>query len=153
MAVILLQAAGAALGGIFGPWGAIGQAAGALAGSLIDQSLISSTRTIHGRSLSGRASPSADEGAPIARVYGTMRIAGTLIWATRFEETVSPERQGGKGGGRQGRDLSLSRQFCRRLCEGPIALVRRVWADGRELDLTHIEMRLHRGDGPRCRIR
>lgn len=147
MAVILLQAAGAALGGIFGPVGAaIGQAAGALAGSLIDQSLINSTRTIHGRGLSGARIPSADEGASIARVYGTMRVAGTLIWATRFEETVSTERQGGKGGPKV-ETYHYHGNFAVGLCEGPIALVRRVWADGRELDLTAIEMRLHRGDG------
>ncbi|PWW02222.1 putative tail protein [Hoeflea marina] len=146
MAVILLQAAGAALGGIFGPVGAaIGQAAGALAGSLIDQSLIASTRTIRGRGLSGARIPSADEGAPIARVYGTMRIAGTLIWATRFEETVSRERQGGKGGPKV-ETYHYHGNFAVGLCEGPIGLVRRVWADGRELDLTTIEMRIHRGE-------
>src|ERR671914_248621 len=31
------------------------------------------------------------------------------------------------------------------LCEGPISFVRRVWADGRELDLTTLTMRVHRG--------
>ena len=32
------------------------------------------------------------------------------------------------------------------LCEGPIAAVRRVWADGTELDLTSVTMRSYRGD-------
>ena len=32
------------------------------------------------------------------------------------------------------------------LCEGPIGFVRRVWADGRELDLTTLVVRVHRGD-------
>jgi hypothetical protein len=32
------------------------------------------------------------------------------------------------------------------LCEGPIALVRRVWADGKPLDLTGVTMRVYRGD-------
>ena len=32
------------------------------------------------------------------------------------------------------------------LCEGPIAFVRRVWADGKEIDLTKIVMRAHLGD-------
>ncbi|MCA3588699.1 MAG: glycoside hydrolase/phage tail family protein, partial [Methylocystis sp.] len=31
------------------------------------------------------------------------------------------------------------------LCEGPIAFVRRVWADGRLLDLTNVAMRVHQG--------
>lgn len=146
MAVILLQAAGAALGGVFGPVGAIlGQAAGALAGSLIDQSLINSTRTIRGKGLSGARIPSADEGTPVFRVHGTARIAGTLIWATRFEETVTVERRGGKGRGPKVETYSYHANFAIGLCEGPIACVRRVWADGRELDLAAVEMRVHRG--------
>src|SRR5690606_9796047 len=35
--------------------------------------------------------------------------------------------------------------FALGLCEGPIALIRRVWADGRELDLETLEMRIYRG--------
>ena len=53
MATIVLQAAGAALGSVFGPVGAIlGRAAGALAGSMIDRSLLSSTREVNGARLS-----------------------------------------------------------------------------------------------------
>ncbi|WP_247880367.1 hypothetical protein [Ochrobactrum sp. Q0168] len=32
------------------------------------------------------------------------------------------------------------------MAEGEIAFIRRVWADGQELDLTEIEMRVYRGD-------
>ncbi len=147
MAVILLQAAGAALGGVFGPVGAaLGQAAGALAGSLIDSSLFGASRTVSARGLSSVRIPSADEGTPIARVQGTARVNGTLIWATRFEESVTVERTGGKGGGgTKVESRSYAGNFAFGLCEGPVALVRRVWADGRELDLSTIEMRLHRG--------
>jgi Gene Transfer Agent (GTA)-like protein/putative tail protein len=147
MAVILLQAAGAALGGLFGPVGAVlGQAAGALAGSLIDSSLFGSSRTVSARGLSSVRIPSADEGTPIARVQGSARVNGTLIWATRFEENVTVERTGGKGGGgTKVESRSYAGNFAFGLCEGPVAMVRRVWADGRELDLSTIEMRLHRG--------
>ena len=148
MAVILLQAAGAALGGVFGSVGAIiGTAAGAIAGSMIDSALFGSTRTIRGQGLSSVRIPAADEGSPICRVQGSARISGTLIWATRFEEQVTNERTGGKGGG-GGVEIEQHTyfgNFAFGLCEGPIALVRRVWADGRELDLSTIEMRLHRG--------
>ncbi|MEQ8737024.1 MAG: hypothetical protein RID59_00480, partial [Hoeflea sp.] len=100
MATLLLQVAGAALGGFFGPVGtAIGSAIGATVGGMLDSSLLNSSRTIRGRGLSGARIPSADEGAPVLKVHGTMRIAGTLIWATRFEETVTRQRQGGKGRG------------------------------------------------------
>ena len=41
------------------------------------------------------------EGAPIPRVYGRARLAGQVIWATRFEEVS--ERQHRQGGGKGGR--------------------------------------------------
>ncbi|AKI01208.1 Putative phage tail protein/GTA TIM-barrel-like domain [Hoeflea sp. IMCC20628] len=146
MATILLQVAGAAVGGIFGPVGtAIGSAIGATIGGMLDTSLINSTRTIGGRGLSGARIPSADEGSPILRVHGSMRIAGALIWATRFEETVTRERQGGKGGGPKVESYQYHANFALGLCEGPIASIRRVWADGRELDLETLEMRIYRG--------
>lgn len=146
MATILLQVAGASLGGVFGPVGtAIGSAIGATVGGMLDTALISSTRTIAGRGLSGARIPSADEGSPILRVHGSMRIAGALIWATRFEETVTREREGGKGGGPKVERYHYHANFALGLSEGPIALIRRVWADGRELDLETLDMRIYRG--------
>lgn len=147
MATIVFQAAGAALGGIFGPVGAIiGRAAGALAGNAVDRALLSNGRTVSGTRLSTARIPGADEGAAINRLYGTARIGGTLIWATRFEENVEVERRGGKGN--RGPKVESFRYFANLavgLCEGEAALVRRVWADGREIDLTGIEMRFYPG--------
>ncbi|MCJ9754824.1 glycoside hydrolase/phage tail family protein, partial [Neorhizobium sp. BETTINA12A] len=150
MATILFQAAGAALGSVFGPVGAIiGRAAGALAGSMVDRALIGgSGTTISGPRLATARIPGADEGTAINRIYGTARIGGTLIWATRFEEEVTRERSGGKAtSGPRVETFSYFANLAVGLCEGPIAGVRRVWADGRELDLTAIEMRVYRGDG------
>ncbi|MDP9786450.1 baseplate multidomain protein megatron [Agrobacterium tumefaciens] len=147
MATIVFQAAGAALGGIFGPLGAmIGRAAGALAGNAIDRTLLSNGRTVTGARLSTARIPGADEGAAISRLYGTARIGGTLIWATRFEESIEVERRGGKGN--RGPKVETFRNFANvaiGLCEGEAAMVRRVWADGRELDLSAIEMRFYPG--------
>lgn len=79
MATILLQTAGSALGGLLGPIGSvIGGAAGAIAGNAIDQAIFGQ-KTISTPGLEGARIASADEGSPIARVYGTMRIAGNLI--------------------------------------------------------------------------
>lgn len=145
MATILLQAAGSALGGVFGPVGAvIGRAAGALAGSAIDRTLIGGSN-VEGPRLAGARFPASAEGAGLARVYGTVRLAGTMIWATRFEEEVTRERQGGKGGGATLENYRYYGNFAFALCEGEIAGIRRVWADGREIDLGEIEMRVHRG--------
>lgn len=147
MAVLLLQAAGAYLGGLFGPIGAtIGTAAGALAGYAIDRGLIDGTRRVEGPRLSGARPLTAEEGAPIPRLYGTARLGGILIWATRFEEATTTRRQGGKGGSKV-TEYSYFGNAAFALCEGEIAGVRRVWADGRELDLTTIEMRVHAGGG------
>ncbi|TWF56995.1 baseplate multidomain protein megatron [Neorhizobium alkalisoli] len=146
MATLLLQAAGAALGSVFGPVGAIvGRAAGALAGSVVDRALIGGSSTVTGARLATARIPGADEGTAVNRLYGTARIGGTLIWATRFEEEVTKERSGGKAGGSQVENFRYFANFAVGLCEGPIAMVRRVWADGRELDLTAIEMRVHIG--------
>nr|WP_317208263.1 glycoside hydrolase TIM-barrel-like domain-containing protein [Rhizobium halophilum] len=146
MATILLQAAGAALGGVFGPVGAIlGRAAGGLAGSYVDRALINGGRTVSGARLATARIPGADEGSPVNRVYGAARIGGTLIWGTRFEEEVRRERSGGKASGPKVETFRYYANIAIGLCEGEIAAVRRVWADGRELDLTDIEMRVYRG--------
>lgn len=146
MATIVLQAAGAFLGGIFGSAGAaLGSAAGALAGYAIDRSLIESTKHYEGPRLGAARPFSAEEGAPLPRVYGTARIGGTLIWATRFEETATTTRQGSKGGGPKTTTYSYFANVAFALCEGEIAGVRRVWADGRELDRQKLEMRVYRG--------
>ncbi|NBB51023.1 hypothetical protein GVN24_22340 [Rhizobium sp. CRIBSB] len=147
MATIVLQAAGAALGSVFGPVGAIlGRAAGAAVGSMIDRSLLSSTREVNGARLSSARLAGASEGTVIPRLYGTARLGGTLIWATRFEEETVTERTGGKSsGGTRTTTYRYYANLALGLCEGPIAGVRRVWADGRELDTTETEMRVYRG--------
>jgi hypothetical protein len=145
MATILLQAAGAAIGGLLGPIGsAIGAAAGALAGYTIDQALINGTRRIEGPRLSGARPFTAEEGAAIPRVYGTARLGGIMIWATRFEEKRTTRREGGKTGPKI-TEYNYFANVVFALCEGEIAGVRRVWADGREIDRERIELRIYRG--------
>ncbi|KQO63258.1 glycoside hydrolase/phage tail family protein [Methylobacterium sp. Leaf88] len=158
MATLILQTAGAAAGtALGGPIGGIiGSALGAAAGSGLDAALfggLAGGRTVEGPRLSDVAGLSSGEGDPIPRVYGRARIGGTLIWATRPLEVASPaaaSAAGGKGigGGKVKRtayayfvDLAIG------LCEGPVAGLRRVWADGREIDLTTVALRLHVGDG------
>lgn len=146
MATILFQAAGAALGSVFGPVGAmLGRAAGGLAGAAVDRALLGSP-TVTGPHLATARLAGADEGTAIPRLYGTMRIGGTLIWATRFEEEVRSERRGGKAtGGQRVQSFAYFANIALGLCEGEVAHVRRVWADGRELDLTTLQMRLYKG--------
>ncbi|WP_427025907.1 baseplate multidomain protein megatron [Aureimonas ureilytica] len=149
MATILLQAAGGALGGLVGgPFGMMaGRALGALGGSLVDNSLFGGKAKREGPRLSGSRIMEADEGGGVARLYGTARIAGQVIWTTRFEEVATTERSGGKGtrGGGETTSYSYFGHFAIGLCEGPVTHVRRIWADGEELDLSLVTVRLHKG--------
>jgi hypothetical protein len=145
VATIILQAAGAYLGGVLGATGAaIGTAAGAIGGYLIDRALIDSTRRIEGPRLGTAQVLTAEDGAPMPRIYGTARLGATLIWATRFEEARETSRQGSKGGAKV-TSYSYYANAAFGLCEGAVAGIRRVWADGRELDLDEVTFRLHRG--------
>ncbi|GHC69285.1 baseplate multidomain protein megatron [Limoniibacter endophyticus] len=145
MATIVLQAAGAFAGGLFGSVGAaIGQAAGALAGYAIDRALIASTQSYEGPRLSSARAFSAEEGASLPKLYGTARLGGTLIWATRFEERSQSSRQGAKGGPKV-TEYSYHANAAFAVCKGEIAGIRRIWADGEELDQTTVEMRVYRG--------
>lgn len=145
MATIVLQAAGAFLGGFLGSTGAaIGTAVGAVAGYVLDQALINSTRHIEGARLTSAPPFTAEDGAPLPRLYGTARLGGTLIWATRFEEASTTTRRGFKGGPKV-TEYAYYANVAFALCEGEIAGVRRIWADGRELDRTLFEIRVYRG--------
>ncbi|EIM25472.1 baseplate multidomain protein megatron [Microvirga lotononidis] len=154
MATIVLQTVGAAVGGmIAGPIGAMaGRALGGLAGAAIDNALFSgdNTKYVEGPRLKDIDGLTSTEGAPIPRVYGRARIGGQLIWATRLEEIANADRssQGGKGMGGPKTVTTTYSYFANLavgLCEGRIAFIRRVWADGRELDLSTITMRVHTG--------
>jgi hypothetical protein len=145
MATLVLQAAGAYLGGLFGAFGAtIGTAAGALGGYLIDRALLTGSQSREGPRLSGMQPLTGEDGAPLARVYGSARVGGTLIWATRFQEVSTTERQGAKGGPKT-TTFSYFGNFAIAICEGEIACLRRIWADGKELDLEDVTIRVYLG--------
>lgn len=145
MATIILQAAGAYLGGLIGATATtVGTAAGAVAGYLLDRALLNGATRIEGPRLASAPPLTAEDGSPVPRLYGTARLGATLIWATRFEEVRSSERQGAKGGPKV-TSYAYYANAAFALCEGEIAGIRRVWADGRELDLDGIDMRVHRG--------
>jgi hypothetical protein len=158
MATLVLQVAGSVLGGaVGGPVGAmIGRSLGAIAGASLDQSLFGGgggTRIVEGPRLKEIDGLASTEGVPIPRVYGRARLGGQLIWATRFEEevttTVTRTKSGGKGGQKAQKTYEVTYSYYANLavaiCEGPIAFVRRIWADGKEVDFTTVTLRIHRG--------
>ena len=152
MATLLLSAAGSALGGALGGGIAgigsavLGKAIGATLGAAVDQRLLGtgSEPVETGRVERFRVMGSS-EGSPIARVFGRVRLAGHLIWSSRFLESVNEEEVGGKGGGTTVREYSYSVSIAVALCEGPVLRVGRIWADGIVLDQSGVSFRLHEG--------
>ncbi|WP_417482977.1 baseplate multidomain protein megatron, partial [Maricaulis sp.] len=84
------------------------------------------------------------DGAPMARIWGRARIAGQVIWASRYLEHATKTSSGGKGGPSQV-DYSYSISFAVGLCEGEIAGIGRVWANGALLDTSGLAMRVYPG--------
>jgi hypothetical protein len=141
MAQVILSSVGSALGG------PLGGAFGRLAGSLVDRAAIdalSPARQV-GPRLAGLQLQSTAEGAPMACVFGRMRVTGQIIWAARFKERRIEQSSGGSKGGPRTVSYAYSLSFAVALCEGPIYGVGRVWADGQVMDMTGVTMRLHTG--------
>lgn len=121
MATLVLSQIGSAIGG---PAASI---AGAFAGSAIDRSLLGSSRN-RGARLDQLAVQGSGYGGTIPRIYGRMRVAGNIIWATPVRETRL--QTGGKAGtGGSGYSVSLAIA----LSATPIINVGRVWADGKQV--------------------
>jgi hypothetical protein len=160
MASLLLSTAGSAIGGsllgnfsLFGVTigGAqIGGALGALAGAAIDSALMPGRQvTRSGPRLSDIQIQASTEGAAIPRLFGRMRLAGQLIWASRFKESAATTKTGGGKGGPSTTitqtDYTYSISFAVGLCEGVATRMGRVWANGVLLDLSRYTIRFHRG--------
>ncbi|MEQ9518804.1 MAG: glycoside hydrolase/phage tail family protein [Parvibaculum sp.] len=161
MASLLLSTVGSSLGSSLLPSGvsflganisgaAIGSTIGNAVGSLIDQKLFGTVATREGPRLTDLSVQGSTEGAAIPRVYGRVRLAGQIIWATKFREQASTQTSGGgKGGGGGNRTetttYSYSVSFAVALCEGQVTRIGAAWADGRVLDLSRYTYRIHYG--------
>ncbi|MGR3435036.1 MAG: baseplate multidomain protein megatron [Shimia sp.] len=154
MATIVLSAAGAALGGSLGgsvlglSSAVIGRAVGATLGRAIDQKLLGTgSQAVETGRIDRFRLTGASEGAGIGQVYGRMRIAGQVIWATDFLEAATTSGGGGKGAPSrpQTTEYSYSVSLAVALCEGVVSRVGRVWADGEEVDPDTLNMRVYKG--------
>ena len=123
MATLALQAAGSALAG---PLGAM---VGATIGNQIDHRLLGSGRR-EGPRLGDLSIQGSRYGRPIPRVYGTMRVAGTLIWATDLMES---EAVTGAKGQPDTVTYSYSASFAVLLSSRSAEQIGRIWADGKLL--------------------
>lgn len=121
---------------------ALGTAAASVAGYMIDQRLFG--RDMEGQRLAPMRPTIAEEGAPLPRIYGTARVSGVLIWATRHEEVRTSKRRGAKGGPKL-TEYSYFGNFAMAVAQGEISHIRRIWADGKEYDQTRAAIRVYRG--------
>ena len=147
MATLALSVVGQFAGGLVGgPIGAtIGRALGALAGSAVDNALFSDKRGGDAPMFDLRLGGSS-EGVPLPRLYGWSRLSGNIIWARELLRHVT-ETAGSKGFGRpveQHEEILAS--FAIGFCEGPVARMGRIWADGQLLDTRGLNLRFYSGD-------
>jgi GTA TIM-barrel-like domain/Putative phage tail protein len=140
MASLILSTAGNAA---FGP---IGGFLGALAGSAIDNAAITALTPARGQPsrLAVLKVQASQDGAAIPIVYGRFRVAGQVIWASKFDEVKTKRTVGGKGGQRVVA-VSYTISFAIGLAEGPIDGLGRVWINGDALDLSTVAHRVYLG--------
>jgi hypothetical protein len=125
MATLVLSVAGQVLGG------PIGGTIGSIVGQYIDQTIIFAPKARQGPRLGDLSVQTSSYGTAIPKLFGTMRVAGTVIWATDLIETRATSSNG------KGRpktiDYSYSASFAVALSARPIRGVGRIWADGKLL--------------------
>jgi hypothetical protein len=124
MATLILTTVGTAIGG------PVGAAMGAILGQQIDGALFAPKKR-HGPRLGDLAVQTSSYGTQIPKIFGRMRVAGTVIWSTDIKESRS--NSGGGKGQQRSVNYSYSASFAVALSARPISGVRRIWADGKLL--------------------
>jgi hypothetical protein len=144
MATLVLTVAGQVLGG------PIGSTIGSIVGQYIDQNILFAPKARQGPRLGDLSVQTSSYGSAIPKLFGTMRVAGTVIWATDLAESHAASSNG------KGRpktiNYSYSASFAVALSARPIRAVGRIWADGKLLRgaagdfKSACTFRLHPGD-------
>jgi Putative phage tail protein len=124
MATIIFSSLGRALGGN------VGQVVGAIIGQRIDQKLFG-PKGRQGPRLGELAVQSSTYGAPIPKLYGANRVAGSVIWSTDLRENKK-KVSNGKGQPKT-TVYSYSASFAVALSARPVGRIGRIWADGKLL--------------------
>jgi hypothetical protein len=121
VATLVLSTVGTVLGG------PVGAAIGALIGQSIDQELLGGSS--RGPRLGDLSVQTSSYGTQVPRVYGIMRVAGSVVWATDLAEGSATS--GAKG--QPDTVYSYSVSFAVALSSRPASATGRVWADGKLL--------------------
>jgi len=124
MATLVFSALGTLIGG------PLGGAIGALVGQQVDHAIIGSG-TREGPKLKELAVTTSSYGTAVPRIFGTMRVPGTIIWATDLVE--HRDKSGGKGKPSvvsYSYSASFAVALSSRALSGEGAGIGRIWADG-----------------------
>jgi hypothetical protein len=121
LATLVLSTVGTVLGG------PVGSAIGALIGQSIDQELLAPVR--RGPRIGDLAVQTSSYGTQVPRLYGTMRVAGSVIWATDLVEHVDSDGAKGSPDVTYSYTVSLAVALSSRAATA----VKRIWADGKLL--------------------
>jgi len=122
---MVLTAVGGAVGG------PIGAAVGTLVGQYLDREVIFRPGRREGARLSDLRVQASSYGVAIPQLFGTMRVAGSVVWATDLLERRADTRAG--KGSPTVTQYSYAASFAVLLSARPILGVGRVWADGKLL--------------------
>ena len=90
--------------------------------------------TVYGPRLSDLRIQSSAQGTPKVRVHGTHRVPAQIIWSSGIKETVVKDEVGGKGFLSPSQtvvNFSYSVDLALFWCEGPMAAVLQIQADGK----------------------
>lgn len=146
MATLVFSALGAVIGG------PIGGAIGALVGSQVDKLVLGGGGgNREGARLKELAVSTSSYGSAVPRVFGQMRVPGTIVWATDLVE--HNDKQGGGKGKPSVTTYSYTVSFAVLLSSRPLSSIGRIWADGNLLrgsagDLKVVgQMRFYPGNG------
>ncbi|HEX8256186.1 MAG TPA: hypothetical protein VF589_01025, partial [Allosphingosinicella sp.] len=124
MATLVLTAVGTSVGG------PVGGMIGALIGQQIDAQIFK-PKGRQGPRLGDLSVQTSSYGTAIPKLFGIMRVAGTVIWATDLQEH---EDSSGGGKGQPKTTLySYSASFAVAISARPVRDVKRIWADGKLL--------------------
>lgn len=153
MASILISSVGASIGGFAG--GAIGASIGRFAGSMlgrfVDQKIFGANSAVssHGPRLKDLHIQSAAYGHMIPIVFGTVRLAGNIIWSRPIRESSenSTTSSGGKGArvSATRTEYSYFATFAVSISEGEIDEVVRIYANDKLLNPERYSIKIYKG--------
>ncbi|WP_260582101.1 phage tail protein [Sphingopyxis sp. PET50] len=105
----------------------MGAAIGAFAGQQIDAEIFK-PKGREGPRLADLKVQASTYGQQIPQLFGTMRVAGSVIWATDLIERR--EKHGGGKGRPSATEYSYAVSLAIALSSRPVRAIRRIWADG-----------------------